>query len=52
MRLRVVSGLALMVSLSRFGGLTVRPWATSFFSNLPKEQQCQLALPAINASGE
>jgi hypothetical protein len=30
MRLRVISGLALMVSLSRFGGLTVRPWATSF----------------------
>ena len=28
-------GLDLMVSLSRFGGLTVRPWAASFFSSLP-----------------
>jgi hypothetical protein len=30
MRLRVFNGLALMVSLSRFVGLTVRPWVTSF----------------------
>jgi hypothetical protein len=28
------NGLDLMVSLSRFGGLTVRPWAASFFSSL------------------
>jgi hypothetical protein len=34
MRLSVFNELILMVSLSRFGGLTVRPWATSFFSNL------------------
>ena len=34
MRSRVFNGLALMVSLSRFGGLTVSPWATSFFSIL------------------
>jgi hypothetical protein len=30
MRSRVFNGLALMVSLSRFVGLTVRPWVTSF----------------------
>src|SRR5271165_7412109 len=34
MRSRVFNGLALVVSLSRFGGLTVRPWAASFFSRL------------------
>jgi hypothetical protein len=34
MRLSVFNGLDLMVSLSRFGGLTVRPWAASFFSLL------------------
>jgi hypothetical protein len=28
------NGLDLMVSLSWFGGLTVRPWAASFFSSL------------------
>jgi hypothetical protein len=28
------NGLDLMVTLSRFGGLTVRPWAASFFSSL------------------
>jgi hypothetical protein len=28
------NGLGLMVRLSRFGGLTVRPWAASLFSNL------------------
>ena len=30
--------LGLMVSLSRFGGLTVRPWAASLFSNLLDRQ--------------
>jgi hypothetical protein len=34
MRLRVINEFILMVSLSRFGGLTVRPWATPFFSRL------------------
>ena len=34
MRPPVFNGLTLMVSLSRFGGLTVRPWAISFFSIL------------------
>ena len=34
MRSGVFNGLALMVSLPRFGGLTVRPWPTSFFSIL------------------
>jgi hypothetical protein len=28
------NGLNLMVSLSLFGGLTVRPWAAAFFSRL------------------
>jgi hypothetical protein len=32
MRWSDFNGSDLMVSLSRFGGLTVRPWATSFFS--------------------
>jgi hypothetical protein len=31
MRLSVFNELSLMVSLSRFGGLTVRPWATALF---------------------
>jgi hypothetical protein len=34
MRWSDFNGLDLMVSLSRFGGLTVRPWAASFFSSL------------------
>ncbi len=34
MRVGDFNGLGLMASLSRFGGLTVRPWAASFFSNL------------------
>src|SRR5271166_807156 len=36
MRSRVFNGLILMVSLSRFGGLTVRPWATSLFQYLDR----------------
>jgi hypothetical protein len=34
MRWSDFNGLDLRVSLSRFGALTVRPWATSFFSSL------------------
>jgi hypothetical protein len=34
MRASDFNGLDLMVTLSRFGGLTVRPWATMFFSIL------------------
>ncbi len=34
MRSSDINGLHLMVRLSRFGRLTVRPWAASFFSNL------------------
>jgi hypothetical protein len=34
MRWSDFNGLDLMVSLSRFGGLTVGPWAASFFSGL------------------
>ncbi len=34
MRPSDINGLDLMGSLSRFDGLTVRPWAATFFSNL------------------
>jgi len=36
MRVSDFNGLDLMVSLSRFDGLTVRPWAASFFNVMLK----------------
>jgi hypothetical protein len=38
MRSSDFNGLDLMVCLSRFDGLTVRPWAASLFSNLLDRQ--------------
>ncbi len=52
MRVSDFNGLDLMVSLSRFGALIVRPWAASFVSGLLKEEPLQLALPTLNAAGE
>jgi hypothetical protein len=46
MRVRDFNGLDFMASLSRFGGLTVRPWAASFFSNRLKAwEQNRARLP-------
>jgi len=46
MRASDFNGLDLMVSSSRFGGLTVRPWATSFFRSL-LESRARAAISTI-----